>query len=539
MITCSDPLPFLRFAAASLSALALAATSAAQVQVDWVVDTRGVMVAVDGADNVFTADYEQNLGTEITVTKRDVDGNLLWVSEIDQTDNTKWERAQWVAVDSQGAVLVCGTLMSGYSNPVEAASLLIKFAPDGAPVYRIVYESGFDGSSTRKILLDETDNAYVLGKGPAVTKIKKFAPDGTPLWTWLDPYGIGLPVNFKFAPDGDMVISGRSVFGSINGYARVDRQGNSVWGRPGVQSLTVGDAAGDALGNSYLVHGEYVMNGGTMIKKLDPQGALLWEKVYPSSGFRIEVGSDQAPVVSGFPNSGTAGAAFFKVDPAGALMWSNLDADGPLGLLLHAHMLLDASNNAYLAASTLFEMAVCKVRADGTSAWTVTTTGSNSSGLALGNQVGSVFVTGGDTARLIEDVPEIGTSYCVGAPNSVGAGASIVVYGSAVVADNDVLLTAQGLPPNLPGIFIVSPQQAQLPFGDGFLCLGGSITRVLPMKVATPQGTVQQALDLQAPPFADLIVPGTTQHFQRWYRDPLGPGGTTFNLSDARQVAFQ
>lgn len=529
-----------RRAASGLAALALLAIAAqAQVQIDWVVDTRGVMVAVDGADNVFTADYEQNLGTEITVTKRDVDGNLLWVSEIDQTDNTKWERAQWVAVDGQGAVLVCGTLMSGFSNPVEAASLLLKFAPDGTPVYRIVYESGFDGSATRKLLLDEADNAYVLGKSPAVTKIKKFSSNGAPQWTWLDPYGIGLPVNFKFAPDGDMIIAARSLFGSINGYARVDRQGNSVWGLPGVQSLTVGDAAGDGLGNSYLVHGEFVANGGTVIKKLDPQGALLWEKAYPSSGFRIEVGSDQAAVVSGFPNSGSAGAAFFKVDPAGSLLWSNLDADGPLGLLLHAHMLLDASNNAYLAASTLFEMAVCKVRADGTSAWTVTTTGSNSAGLALGNQVGSVFVTGGDTARLVENVPEIGTSYCVGAPNSAGPGASITVYGSSVVADNDVLLTAQGLPPNLPGIFIFAPQQAQVPFGDGFLCVGGSVTRVLPMKVATPQGTLQQALDLQAPPISGLIVPGSTHHFQFWYRDPQGPGGSTFNLSDARQVAFQ
>jgi hypothetical protein len=306
-----------------------------------------------------------------------------------------------------------------------------------------------------------------------------------------------------------------------------------------VQSLTVGDAAGDGLGNRYLVHGEFVMNGGTMVKKLDPQGALLWEKVYPSSGFRIEVGSDQAAVVSGFPNAGTAGAAFFKIAPAGALLWSNLDADGPLGLLLHAHMLLDASNNAYLAASILFEMAVCKVHADGTSAWTATTTGSNSAGLALGHQIGSVFVVGGDTARLVENVPQIGTAYCIGAPNSVGTGASIAIYGSAVVADNDVLLTANGMPPSVPGLFILAPQQAQLPFGDGFLCVGGSIARVLPMALSTPQGTVQQAPDLQSPAFAGLILPGTTHHFQRWYRDPPGPGGSTFNLSDARQVVFQ
>jgi hypothetical protein len=127
----------------------------------------------------------------------------------------------------------------------------------------------------------------------------------------------------------------------------------------------------------------------------------------------------------------------------------------------------------------------------------------------------------------------------VGAPNSVGPGASITVYGSTVVADNDVLLTAQGLPPNLPGIFIFAPLQVQVPFGAGFRCVGGSITRVLPLNVATPWGTIQRALDLQVPPASGLIVPGSTHNFQFWYRDPLGPGGSTFNLSNGRQVVFQ
>jgi len=78
-----------------------------------------------------------------------------------------------------------------------------------------------------------------------------------------------------------------------------------------------------------------------------------------------------------------------------------------------------------------------------------------------------------------------------------------------------------------------------VPFGDGFLCVGGSVTRVLPLLVASPQGTLQFALDLQSPPLAGLIVPGSTQHFQLWYRDPQGPGGSTFNLSDGRRIAFQ
>jgi hypothetical protein len=85
------------------------------------------------------------------------------------------------------------------------------------------------------------------------------------------------------------------------------------------------------------------------------------------AGSRIEVGSDNLPVISGFPSSGGSGAAFMKFDTNGNMLWQNLDADGPsYNLLLHAQMKMDAQNAAYLAAGTLFEVAVCKVNSDGT-----------------------------------------------------------------------------------------------------------------------------------------------------------------------------
>jgi hypothetical protein len=294
--------------------------------------------------------------------------------------------------------------MSGYSNPVEAASLVVKFDPDGTVLWRQMYEGGFDGSYTRKCLVDASDNIYVLGTGhgPAgyATKVKKFAPDGSPLWSYVDTDGIGVPVNFKLTPDGHLVLTGRSVFGSVNGYARIDLEGGEVWSYPGVFSLTVGDAAGDLVGNTYLVHGEYVPNPRTVVKKLDASGALIWEGFYGLAGFRVEVGNDNRAVVSGLPARNSPGAAFVKVDEDGDLLWSNLDADGPLNLLLHAHMLLDGSNNAYLAAGTLFDMAVCKVGSDGSSAWTGTVSGGYAKAIALGAADASVFVVGGATARL-------------------------------------------------------------------------------------------------------------------------------------------
>ncbi|HWR64253.1 MAG TPA: hypothetical protein VN365_07625, partial [Candidatus Thermoplasmatota archaeon] len=375
------------------------------VIVDWLEPTTGVSIAVDASDNVYTVYYEYNLGEEITLTKRDVNGNFLWEASYDQTDPTKWEKATWVTTDNENNILVSGTLMSGYSNPVNAASILMKFTPTGNMLWRQVYESSFDGSYTRKCLVDASNNIYVLGmgSGPAgyVTKIKKFAPNGSAVWSYFDSDGIGAPVNFKFTPDSAIVIAGRAIYGSINGYAKIDLNGNKIWSYPGVYSLTVGDASSDIFGNTYLVHGEYVSNPGTMIKKISPSGTLLWENVYTLSGFRIEVGTDNCAVVSGYPNQGTPGAAFIKVNESGDLLWANLDADGPLALMLHARMLLDQDNDVYLAAGTLFEMAVCKVNNDGTSAWTQTLPGSYANDITLGNNGNSLFVVGLNTARLI------------------------------------------------------------------------------------------------------------------------------------------
>ena len=392
-----------------LMGLGFALSGALAQNVDWVQPTRGVSIAVDAANNVYTVDYVYALGAEMILTKRDASGAFVWEKSFDQTDPTKWERASWVATDNLGNVIVCGTFMSGYSNPVEAASIVMKFNPDGNLMWRNVYESSFDGSSTKKCLIDADNNVYVLGmgSGPAgyVAKVKKFAPNGTAQWSYFDSAGIGAAVNFKFTPDGFIAITGRSIFGSVNGYAKIDLSGNAVWSYPGAFSLTVGDCAGDAFGNTYLVHGEYVTNGGTVIKKVGPSGALIWENVYGIGGFRVEVGTDNRAVVSGFPNANTVGAAFIKVDENGSLVWSNLDADGPLMLLLHAQMLLDGANNAYLAAGTLFEMAVCKVNSDGSSAWTQTVAGSYANAIALGDNDNSVFVVGGMTARISQDTP--------------------------------------------------------------------------------------------------------------------------------------
>lgn len=382
-------------------------STSAQVYVNWVNYPGGVSIAADDSNNVYTANWEYNPGGDITLTKRDPEGNIIWEEAFDNTNNTRHEVATWVETDGQGNIVVSGTIRSGYSNPVDANSLVMKYDPSGNLLWRVVYETDFDGSSTKKILIDEEDNIYALGLGNSgsgmVTTVKKFNSNGDPLWIYFDTAGIGAPVNFKFTPDDGILITSRSFFGSINGYAKIDRAGNNIWTYPGINSLSLGDAAGDTNGNSYLVHGEYIVsNPGSVIKKLSPSGTLIWEKTNTMLGFRIEVGSDNNPVISGFPDSGTVGAAFMKYDSEGNVLWQNLDADGPvLSLLSHSQMRLDGLNAAYLAAGTMFEMAVCKINSNGSPAWTATTTGSYAYSIDFGTDT-SVFVVGGTTARLTQ-----------------------------------------------------------------------------------------------------------------------------------------
>ncbi len=409
----------------------------AQVTVDWVAQDGGLALAVDSVGSVSTSYGVQNPGGDIFVTKHDIDGNLLWQVSFDQTDSTKWEVPTWMATDSEDNILVSGRRFSGFSNPVSAASVLMKFSPSGALLWRKVYESDFDGSSTRRCLVDADDNIYVLGIGSGppgfVTKVKKFAPDGSTVWTYFNAAGIGAPINFKLTPDNHILIVGRGIIGSVNGFAKINLDGQEIWSLAGINSLTVGDAAGDAFGNTYIVNGKYVANPTqSLIRKLGPGGTTVWEQEYTITGTRIEVGTDHRPVVCGMPSSGSFGAAFLKADENGTQLWANLDADGPLGLLLHAQMLMDNENSAYLAAGTLFEMAVCKVRADGSSAWTQTLPGGYANAMAFSDDQSALYVVGGiTTARLINDLQAlVGDINGDGAVNAADLGILLGAWGT-------------------------------------------------------------------------------------------------------------
>lgn len=384
----------------------LPALAFAQVTLDWQQFTGGVALATDATDNVYTITWDYNPAGDIYLTKHDADGNFIWTVSYDNTDNTRHEVATWVETDNDNNIIVTGTIRSGYASPVNAASVVMKFDPSGTLLWRNVYETTFDGSSTRKCLIDASNNIYVLGISPSSTKVKKFASDGTALWSYLNVAGIGAAMNFKFTPDNHLLISGRGIIGSVNGYAKIDLDGNEVWSYAGVNSLTIGDAAGDADGNTYIINGEYVVVGtqGSILTKLSPTGTVIWTATNDITATKVEVGTDAYPVVAGFPTSGLPGVAMIKYNTAGGVIWQNLDADGPLyNLLLHNIMKLDIANNIYFAAGTLFQQAVIKVNADGTNDWIALASGGYNTDFDFGNDYSIYMVSGISIAHFTQE----------------------------------------------------------------------------------------------------------------------------------------
>jgi hypothetical protein len=135
--------------------------------------------------------------------------------------------------------------------------------------------------------------------------------------------------------------------------------------------------------------------------------------------------------------------------------------------------------------------------------------------------------------------------YCAGGVNSAGGVAGIALAGSPVLADQDLTLLADGLPPGQWSFFLLSEAQAQVPgFGasQGVLCLGPPILRLDRLALGelgqtTPQGTRSVPVDLANLPQGATFLPGSTWHFQLWFRDQ-NPTPTS-NTSDAVRVLFR
>lgn len=394
-------------------------------------------------------------------------------------------------------------------------------------------------------------------------------------------------------PDGGWILAWVRSTQNINSVANLHAQryasdGTPLWPAPVVVSsaapLYFGDhprILSDGVGGAVLAWQSNV-SGVTdvRVQHLDAQGLDL----YPHDGAPASIAVDRqeyAPVLlydsqSAEPTvyfgtsnqTSTAwGLSGQRFSPAGARLWSDagkvvqpLDGereaeiagvsfgDGALLFLLEKYGL--GTNNGRLNA--------LRVDALGDPVWSPSarllsgnftakaelSVGMDSAGMGIAAWTEDVVVYESDIrAQNVHPDGSLGlvsgcsaAVYCLGAPNSVGNGAGLGTSGSASVALGSFTLEAGDAPPGNFGLFILGNQQAQTPFGDGQLCIGGTILRLLPPSVISPAGTAVHTLDFDTFP-ANQIAPGSTWNFQFWYRDPTA-GGTGFNLSDGLSSTF-
>lgn len=123
-----------------------------------------------------------------------------------------------------------------------------------------------------------------------------------------------------------------------------------------------------------------------------------------------------------------------------------------------------------------------------------------------------------------------------GCANSTGGGARVEHVGLASAILDTFSPRAEGVRPNQVGLFLLGRNALDLPFGDGRRCVGGSVRR-LGVTTAGPSGVLVEPPGIVARSNGAILA-GETWHLQAWYRDPPGPCGSTFNLSDALAVRF-
>lgn len=140
----------------------------------------------------------------------------------------------------------------------------------------------------------------------------------------------------------------------------------------------------------------------------------------------------------------------------------------------------------------------------------------------------------------------VGSTLCVGQPNSTGGQSRLGAKGSSLVADNNLTVEVEGLPSGALGFFVTSLGAGFVsnPGGSaGDLCIAdpvlGRYSNTL--QTASAVGAVSQVLNLSMTPVPSgftAVAAGETRYWQFWHRDSVG-GVATSNFSSALCVTFE
>jgi hypothetical protein len=278
--------------------------------------------------------------------------------------------------------------------------------------------------------------------------------------------------------------------------------------------------------------------------------------------FEAASGRDMTPIVSGYPNF-TVFSTLPTTDPAGTMGVApdhiKLDLGSGWATWSHGYggevfwtqgataatLTMPANCGAYDCYIEPNPFSVQTFSVTGTASDASTTTISVTANGASGASHFGFYATGGCCLTKVDisgpvdwAIGELRTdacappwsSYCTVNPNSTGFPALMGASGSTDISDNNFTVTASQLPPNQFYIFFYGPNQIDIPFGNGRLCVGAPQTRLNPPQLSTGGGLASRVVNISG------FAPGV-QNFQCWFRDPPA-GGAAYNTSDGLSVTF-
>lgn len=304
---------------------------------------------------------------------------------------------------------------------------------------------------------------------------------------------------------------------ALNGLASTDLYGSALARLSDVTGDGIPELIVGASQNNFLFPGTgyvEVRNGAT--------GALVYRKLGPSvgSGFGARVASVGDYNADGFDDFMVSSIAQDTVTPISVQIFS-----GPSGTLLAT---ISGPHSERLGESIA---PVGDTDGDGKVEFLLGASFASPSGLHSGkavlyespNQVQTGCVGGSSLS-------------CTSLPNSTGQVSTLALVGSTSVAANNVVLVANKLPINQPGVFYYGNGTMNTPFGNGIRCVGGNSTTRLGAMSTGPIGLAATGLNLNGIQDPNVAIHGdSTWYFQFWYRDPNGGG---VNFSNALKVDF-
>ncbi|MBL8863336.1 MAG: HYR domain-containing protein [Planctomycetes bacterium] len=146
---------------------------------------------------------------------------------------------------------------------------------------------------------------------------------------------------------------------------------------------------------------------------------------------------------------------------------------------------------------------------------------------------GTPFCFGESACPCGNDGPPGSGAGCV---NSTGAGARLTGSGLTSLSADGLALDVVGLPPAGFATFFQASLAIDVPFGDGRRCANGTIVR-LATKPHAGSSSYPALTEAPVSVRGQLVGPGV-QNYQVWYRNPAGPCGTGWNLSNALSVIW-